>query len=98
MWDKLRIRERERLLGMLFIGVLVAVPSGIVLALAFPLVAQAVLVSALGICWLVALRRLVARRQGKWQAAPVGPLSPDEKLKARAKLMKAPPQNGLRSL
>jgi hypothetical protein len=33
------------------------------------------------------MRRLVRLRQNKYGPAPVGPLSPDEQLKARSKLL-----------
>ena len=88
MWEKLRIREGERVLGMLFVSILAAVFGYSLLALGFPNAAQAVGVSCLGIFWLFAVRRLVRLRQNKYGAAPVGPLSPDEKLKARSKLLK----------
>jgi hypothetical protein len=42
-----------------------------------------------GICWLFTVRGLVRLRRNRPGAAPVGPLSPDEKLKARSKLLKA---------
>jgi hypothetical protein len=93
MWDKLRIRERERVLGMLFVGILAAVFGYALLARRFPNAAQAVGVSFLGIFWLFVVRRLIRLRQNKFGAAPVGPLSPDEKLKARSKLLKGGGRN-----
>jgi hypothetical protein len=87
MWDKLRIRERERTLGMLFMGILAAAFGYGLLALGFPEAARAGCISVLGIFWLFTVRRLVRLRQNKYGAAPVGPLSPDEKLKARSKLL-----------
>jgi hypothetical protein len=89
MWEKLRIRERERWLGMLFVGVLVAVCGGSLLALGFPLAGPVVGGTILGIFWLAAVRRMILLRQGKWGPAPVGPLSPDERAKARSKLLGA---------
>ncbi len=89
MWDRLKIRERDRLLGVLFVGVLVAVLGGCLLALGFPLAGEAVGVTILGIFWLAMMRRMLALRQGNYGPAPVGPLSPDEKAKARAKLLGA---------
>jgi hypothetical protein len=86
MWDKLGLRERERRLGMVFLSVLVAVLSGTVLAMAFPLAGRAAAISALGVFWLLMMRRMLALREGKWGPAPVGPLSTDEKAKARSKL------------
>jgi hypothetical protein len=88
MWDKLRIRERERMLAMLFVSILAGVFGCSLLTLGFPNAAQAAGVSFLGVCWLFTVRRLVGLRQHKYGAAPVGPLSPDEKLKARSKLLK----------
>ena len=90
MWDKLRIRERERRLGLLFIMTLAAVFGAGLLALGFPLAGQAVGLSILGIFWLMKARRMVVQRQGKWGPAPVGPLSPDERAKARSKLVGSP--------
>jgi hypothetical protein len=86
MWEKLRIRER--VLGMLFVSILAAVFGYSLLALGFPNAARAAGISFLGIFWLFTVRRLVRLRQNKYGAAPVGPLSPDEKLKARSKLLK----------
>ena len=88
MWEKLRIRERERMWAMLFVSILAGVFGFSLLALGFPDAAQVVGVSVLGIFWLFTVRRLVGLRQNKYGAAPVGPLSPDEKLKARSKLLK----------
>ncbi len=87
MWDKLRIRERDRRLARLFLGVMAVVFAASLLALGFPMAGRAAAVLGLGICWLVAIRRLAELRQGKWGPAPVGPLSPDEKAKARSKLL-----------
>ena len=89
MWEKLRIRERERMLGMLFMSILPAVFGYGLLVSNFPTAAGVVGISLLGIVWLFSLRRLIRLRQKQYDAAPVGPLSPDEKLKARSKLLKA---------
>jgi hypothetical protein len=89
MWEKLRIRERERMWGMLFVGILAAVLGYGLLALGFPGAAQAVGISLLGYLWLLAVRRLVILRQSRYGPATIGPLSPDEKLKARSKLLKS---------
>ena len=94
MWDKLSIRERERRLGVLFVSVLPAVFGGGLLATDFPLAGQAAAVSVLGIFWLVMVRRMVALRHSRCGPAPVGPLSPDERAKARSKLLR-PPGAGL---
>jgi hypothetical protein len=88
MWEKLRIRERDRMLGMLFMSILPAVFGYALLALSFPAAAGTLGISCLGIFWLFTVGRLVGLRQKQYDAAPVGPLSPDEKLKARAKLVK----------
>jgi hypothetical protein len=89
MWEKLRIRERERVLGMLFVSILAALVGGSLLALGFPEAARAAGILVLGIGWLLAVRRLIGLRQNQYGAAPVGPLSPDEKQKARSKLLKS---------
>ncbi len=86
MWDKLDIRDRERRLGMLFLSVLLAVPLASVVAMVFPVVGRTAVFSVLGLYWLTTLRRALALREGKCDSAPVGPLSPDEKAKARSKL------------
>jgi hypothetical protein len=87
MWEKLKIRERERRLGMVFVAVLAAVCGGSLLALGFPLAGPVVGGIVLVGSWLAAARRIVALREGNYGPAPVGPLSPDEKAKARAKLV-----------
>ena len=89
MWDKLRIRERDRTLAVLFLGMLAAVLGVFLLALGFPNAAEAVGVIFVGICWVFTVRCLVRLRRNRPGAAPVGPLSPDEKIKARSKLLKA---------
>jgi hypothetical protein len=97
MWEKLRIRERERMLGLLFIGSVFAVLGCVLLAQNFPDAAKVAGYSFPGALCLFILCRLLWFRQNTSGRAPVGPLAPDEKLKARAKLVKAQPQNGLRS-
>ena len=91
MWERLRIRERERWLALLFLGVMRAILCFGLLATSCPLAAEVVLVFVLGIFWLVTLRRMVALRQSRCDPAPVGPLSPDERIKARSKLLGAGP-------
>src|ERR1035438_6833388 len=86
MWDNLRIRERERGLGILFVSILAAVFGFSLLALGFPDAAKAAGFAFLGIFWAFAVRRLRGLRRSKPQVTPVGPLSPDEKRKARSKL------------
>ncbi len=88
MWEKLRIRERERALALLFVGSVAAVFCYGLLTQGCPAAAGPVGLSILGICCLLAGQRLVRRLRHKHGAAPVGPLSPDEKLKARSKLVK----------
>jgi hypothetical protein len=88
MWEKLRIRERERMLAVLFVSMLAAVFGYGLLVLGFPNAGPTVGVSFLGFFWLLAARRLIRLRQQRYGPAPVGPLSPDEKLKARSKLLK----------
>jgi hypothetical protein len=97
MWDKLKIRERERRLGLLFLGVMPAIAGVGLLASSCPLAAEVVTVGLLGILWLAAMRRIIALRQSRYDPAPVGPLSPDERIKARSKLLGAgPPRLRLR--
>jgi hypothetical protein len=88
MWEKLRIQERQRMLGALFLSVLPGVFCCGLLAHSSPGAARVVGISLLGILWLVGVRRLVRLRLARSGPAPVGPLSPDEKLKARSKLCK----------
>jgi hypothetical protein len=88
MWDKLRIREQDRRLGMLFLSVLAGVVGYSLLAFGSPNAAGVVGVLLLGICWTLTVRRLVRLRRNRRGAAPVGPLSPDERLKARSKLLR----------
>ena len=89
MWENLRIRERERKLGVLFMSVLPAVFGYGLLATNSPGAAGVVGILFLGIFWLFTVRRLIRLRQNKYDAAPVGPLSHDERLKARSKLLKS---------
>ena len=74
---------------MLFVGVLPAVFGSSLLVSNFPTAAGVLGISFLGIWWLLAVRRLVRLRQKPYGATAIGPLSPDEKLKARSKLIKA---------
>ncbi len=87
MWDKLRIQERDRRLARLFVFVLLAVCLAGSFSLGFTFAAPAAGFFILGVFWVVATRRLAALRSGKWGSAPVGPLSPDERTKARSKLL-----------
>ncbi len=97
MWERLRIRERERMLGLLFIGGVFAVLGCAVLDQNFPDAARVAGYLLSGALCLFILHRLVWLRRNVPGRAPTGPLAPDEKRKARAKLVKARPQNGLRS-
>jgi hypothetical protein len=100
MWEKLRIQVRDRLLGALFMSVLAVVIGATVISYClagtdFPIAAQVVGISIVGIFWLfMVLRWLVVLRRNKYGAAPVGPLSSDEKEKARSKLRPARKQPG----
>ncbi len=88
MWEKLRIQQRERMLGMLFMGVLPAVFGYGLLAQAFPGAAPTVGILLLSLLWLEVMRRVIRLRPDRPGPAPVGPLSADEKIKARSKLVK----------
>ena len=88
MWERLRIRERDRKLAMLFLGVLIAVGCFSALAPALALVGPGAVISVLGFVALLMVRRVLALRQSSYGPAPVGPLSPDEKSKARSKLVR----------
>jgi hypothetical protein len=88
MWDKLRIRDRDRIMGMLFFNSLLAFVVFIFFAMGLPRAALVV-----GVCFLLILFLMTRRFIGVWlecrsARAPVGPLSYDERLKARAKLYK----------
>ena len=74
---------------MLFIGMLAVVFAYGLLVAGFPLAGAAVGIFMLGIFWLTTVRRMVALRQSRLGPAPVGPLSPDERAKARSRLLKA---------
>jgi membrane protein implicated in regulation of membrane protease activity len=78
---------------MLFVGVQAAVVGGSLLALGFPLTGRVAAVLVLGIFWVIAVRRMIARRQSKYGRAAVGPLSPDERAKARSKLVRGYSRN-----
>ncbi len=77
------------MLGVLFVSVLPAVFGYGLLAANSPGAAGVVGLSLLGIFWLFAVWRLARVWQKRHDAAPVGPLSPDERLKARSKLLKS---------
>ena len=89
MWDKLRIRERDRSLGLLFVIAFTIVCAESLLAVGSPLVGGMAGGITLGVFWLVKGRRIMALRQGNLGPAPVGPLSSDERAKARSKLLGA---------
>jgi hypothetical protein len=87
MWEKLSIRERDRKLARLFVGALLAAGCCCALAAASAVVGAAVGVPVLAILGVAMVRRALALREGGYGPAPVGPLSPDEKAKARSKLV-----------
>src|SRR5262249_15175735 len=95
MWEKLRIRDHDRIRGALFLTSLLAFLGFCLLALGFP---NAAMVT--GACFLLTVGVMIGRGIQMWlqcrsARAPVGPLSLDEKLKARSKLTK-PRQNIIR--
>ena len=76
-------------------GVLSAVLGFSLLLVGLPIAAQVVGVRLVGIIWLfVVARWVIWLRHNRNRAAPVGPLSSDEKQKARAKLLQARKQPG----
>ena len=88
MWEKLKIRDRDRLLGFLFVSTLLAVLAFSLLALGFPRAALATGVGFLGTLGVIAARCFRIWLLCKSGRVPVGPLSDDERLKARSKLLK----------
>ena len=88
MWERLRTRERDRKLAILFLCVLIAVGCCSALAPALALVAPGVGIPVLGFFALLMVRRALAVRQGSYGPATLGPLSPDERSKARSKLVR----------
>lgn len=89
MWDKVRLRERERRLGMLF-GVVCAALAAYVLffflSSAAAKVVGGIIVGFTVLIIILQVRQYVRNRPGP---APVGALSPDERIKARSKLLKS---------
>jgi hypothetical protein len=94
MWEKFRIWERERLLGMLFVGIWAALQGYVVLTLVSGAVAIAVAGAATGLLCVLAIGWFRRFRRNKRGRAPIGPLSGDERAKARSKLLK-PKQPGV---
>ncbi len=92
MWDKLRIRDRDRIMGMLFLNSFLAFLGFSLLALGLPRAAIAVSVSFILTLLLLGIRCVRVWLECRSARAPVGPLSTDEKLKARSKLLKSPTQ------
>jgi hypothetical protein len=88
MWEKFRIRERERLLGMLFVGVWVALGGYVVLTLVSGVAAMAVAITMTGVLCVLAIAWFRRFRRNKRGRVPTGPLSGDERAKARSKLLK----------
>ena len=93
MWEKLRIRERDRMLGFLFVNSLLAFIGFCLLALGLPKAALAAGICFLGTMGVMAARFFRIWLQSRSARTPVGPLSSDEKLKARSKLLRPRPQN-----
>jgi hypothetical protein len=87
MWEKLKIRERERTLGILFAGVALAIFIYVLLGSISAIIARVGLAVAAGILCLFAVRLYVLRWRSRGGRTPVGPLSPDERTKARSKLL-----------
>ena len=75
-------------MGMLFLSSLAAFCGYVLLALGFPYAAGVAAASFLVILLVSALQHLVRRRRSRHGPAPVGPLSVDERAKARSKLVK----------
>lgn len=88
MWDKVRLRERERWLGILFGAVCVALAAYILFFFLNSSAAKVVGAIIIGTVVLIAIIRLWQRIRNKPGPAPVGALSPDERVKARSKLLK----------
>ena len=88
MWDKLRLQDRDRVMALVFLAAFFACVGFCLLAFGLP---QAALVT--GIVFLIPFCVVVFRIVRVWlqirsARAPVGPLSTDERLKARSKLIK----------
>ena len=82
---------RERGLALLFIGALGAAAGFTFLADRAPTAAQVIGTVVIGLLILLAIRSFRRARRRKQGRAPVGPLSRDEKAKARSKLVKPKP-------
>ena len=74
---------------MLFVGVQVTVAGAALMILGFPFASHLAVVLVVGIFSVLIVRQMIARRQSKCERAPVGPLSPDERAKARSKLVRS---------
>jgi hypothetical protein len=85
VWDKLVTRERERRLGILFGSVLFIACAYGIIAEHFPTAAKVVIL-IFGAALLLLLARAVTRAWRNTGPAPTGPLSSDERIKARSKL------------
>jgi hypothetical protein len=95
MWEKLRIRERDQIMGYLFVFAFLSFIGFWLLALGLPGaagVAAGFFVLAIAFATARAVRHWL---EGKSARAPVGPLSADERCKARTKLLRGrmPRQN-----
>ena len=81
------------MLGMLFVNTFLAFLGFCLLALGFPNAALGAGVCFVGGLGVMLVRFVRIHLQSRAARTPVGPLSPDEKLKARSKLLKPRTQN-----
>jgi hypothetical protein len=87
MWEKSRLRERQRMLAILFGFTLGLLLMYVAFWNSFPLGGRIVGVVILGLVCLKLVRLFLVVRRMRAERAPTGPLSYDERLKARSKLM-----------
>jgi len=78
------------MLGMLFGGTVVLVLFYVVLWTGFPIAGRIIGGVILGVLILKLTRDFLILRKLRRQRAPIGPLSADERSKARSKLVKPP--------
>ncbi len=97
IWNKIRIWERDRFLGLLFFGASLVVVAYILLVLSYATAARAVGAVALFYVSVRVLVRFLRYWRSRKLCAPVGPLSRDERNKARSKLLKPKPEHTPRS-
>lgn len=91
MPDQPQLWIRERGLALLFVGALGAAVGFTFLADRAPKAAQVIGVVVIGFLVLLSIQAILRARGRKQGRAPVGPLSRDEKAKARSKLVKPKP-------